>query len=148
MKDLSNLRPNKGANRPTKRLGRGIGSGQGKTAGKGHKGQKARKSGGIAPGFEGGQTPLYRRLPKIGFTSRTQTVYSVVNIGVLQTFDANTHITPEVLARAGLIKKATDRVKLLGRGELSRPLKISVHKVSASAKELVTKAGGQVEEIA
>jgi large subunit ribosomal protein L15 len=148
MKDLSNLKPNTGANRPTKRLGRGIGSGLGKTAGKGHKGQRARKSGGIAPGFEGGQTPLYRRLPKFGFTPLTQRVYSIVNIESLQQFDANTHVTPQMLVEAGLIKRSAGLVKILGKGNLTKPLKISVHKVSTSAKESIVKAGGQIEEIA
>lgn len=148
MKNLSNLKPNSGSNVATKRLGRGPGSGLGKTAGKGHKGQKARKSGGIAPGFEGGQTPLYRRLPKFGFTPLNETVYSVVNIGSLQKFAANTHITPELLAKSGLIRRSSDRIKLLGKGELDRPLKISVHKVSESVKAKVAKAGGQIEEIA
>ena len=147
MKDLSNLSPAKGSNKKKKRIGRGPGSGLGKTAGKGHKGQKARKGGGVAPGFEGGQMPLYRRLPKRGFKNPFRKEFNPINLDGLSKFEAGTTITPELLDKAGLIKKPGCPVKLLGRGTLDKALNISVHKFSASAKAAVEKAGGKVEEI-
>lgn len=146
-KTLGNLSPAHGSNVTNKRKGRGIGSGLGKTAGKGHKGQRARKSGNVRRGFEGGQMPLYRRLPKRGFTSLNTIEYSIVNLDKLLKFDGIKTITPEVLASVGLIRSASAKVKLLGRGKVEKALKISVHKVSASAKAAVEKAGGKVEEI-
>ncbi len=147
MKSLANLTPAKGSNKKKKRLGRGPGSGLGKTSGKGHKGQKARKGGKVRPGFEGGQMPLYRRLPKRGFKNPFRKEYNPINLDILNKFDANTRVTPEVLAAAGLLPNAKSPVKLLGRGKLDKPLTIVVHKSSAAAKEAVVNAGGQVEEI-
>lgn len=147
IKTLGNLSPAIGSNITNKRKGRGIGSGLGKTAGKGHKGQRARKSGNAPRGFEGGQMPLYRRLPKRGFTSLNKIEYSIVNLDKLLKFEGSKPITPEVLAAAGLIRSASAKVKLLGRGKVEKTLNISVHKVSASAKAAVEKAGGKVEEI-
>ena len=147
MKNLSNLSPAKGSNKKKKRIGRGPGSGLGKTAGKGHKGQKARKGGGVAPGFEGGQMPLYRRLPKRGFKNPFRKDYNPINLDSLNRFDAGSTVTPEVLDKAGLLKKPGNPVKLLGRGTLDKALTVSVQKFSASAKAAVEKAGGKVEEI-
>ena len=148
MKTLANLSPAKGSNRPKKRLGRGPGSGLGKTAGKGHKGQKARKGGGIAPGFEGGQTPLYRRIPKRGFVNPFRVEYTPVNLDQLdKLFDADSEVTHETLMQAGLVRTKTAKVKLLGRGTLSKKLSISVNKASGKAKEAVEKLGGTVKEI-
>lgn len=147
MKDLSNLSPAKGSNKKKKRVGRGPGSGLGKTAGKGHKGQKARKGGGVAPGFEGGQMPLYRRLPKRGFKNPFRIEYNPINLDNLNQFDAGTHVTPELLDKAGLLRKSGCPVKLLGRGTLDKALNVSVQKFSASARAAVEKVGGKVEEI-
>ena len=147
MKNLSNLSPAKGSNKNKKRIGRGPGSGLGKTAGKGHKGQKARKGGGVAPGFEGGQMPLYRRLPKRGFKNPFRTEYNPINLDNLNRFDEGTVITPELLDKAGLLRKPGFPVKLLGRGTIEKALTINVQKTSASAKAAIEKAGGKVEEI-
>ncbi len=147
MKTLGNLTPNEGSNRPKKRLGRGIGSKWGKTAGKGHKGQKARKGGGVAAGFEGGQTPLYRRLPKRGFKNHFRVEYAAINLDALNRFEDGTKITPELLDKAGLIKNKNVKVKLLGRGQLEKKLTISVHKASGSAKVGLEKAGSTLEVI-
>lgn len=147
MKTLGNLTPAKGSNKATKRLGRGPGSGLGKTAGKGHKGQRARKGADIRPGFEGGQMPIYRRLPKRGFKNPFRVAYNPVNLDALNRFEAGTTVTPELLDKAGLIRKPGLPVKLLGRGTLSKKLTISVHKCSQTAVEAVEKAGGKVERI-
>ena len=147
MKNLGNISPNPGSNPTRKRLGRGIGSGLGKTAGKGHKGQKARKSGGIRAGFEGGQTPLYRRLPKYGFKNPNMKVFQVLNLESLKVFKDGDAVTLESLATKGLIKSVNEPVKLLARGDVHAKLTIKLHKVSGSAKEKIVKAGGNVEEI-
>lgn len=147
MKTLANLTPAKGSRHKKKRLGRGPGSGLGKTAGKGHKGQKARKGGKVKPGFEGGQMPLYRRLPKRGFKNPFRVEYNPINLDALNRFEAGARVTPEVLAQAGLLTSPKSPVKLLGRGTLDKAMTIVVHKYSASAKAAVEKAGGQVEEI-
>ena len=147
MKTLGNLSPAKGSNHKKKRLGRGPGSGLGKTSGKGHKGQKARKGGKVRPGFEGGQMPLYRRLPKRGFKNPFRVEYNPINLDMLNRFEAGTKVTPELLKEAGLLAKPANPVKLLGRGVLEKPMVIAVHKTSASAKAAVEKLGGQVEEI-
>jgi large subunit ribosomal protein L15 len=141
MKNLGNISPSKGSNKSKKRLGRGLGSNWGKTAGKGHKGQTARKGGTVAPGFEGGQTPLYRRLPKRGFKNHFRREYAAINIDILNRFDGK--INPETLLAAGLIAKG-QLVKILGRGNIERKLELSVHKVSESAKSAIEKAGGSV----
>lgn len=147
MKNLSNLRPAKGSNRVKKRLGRGPGSGWGKTAAKGHKGQIARKGGGIRPGFEGGQMPLYRRLPKRGFHNIFRVENNEINLEQLNRFAAGEKVTPETLLKAGLIRNPESPVKLLGKGKLEKSLTIAVHKASASAKAAVEQAGGKLEEI-
>ena len=143
---LEQLHPAPGAKKGPKRLGRGPGSGTGKTAGKGHKGQKARSGGGKGAGFEGGQMPLFRRVPKRGFTPRESRDYAVVNLSALEPFTAGSVVDPDRLAEAGVIKKSErDLVKLLGDGEISRALTVKVHAVSASAKRKVEAAGGTVE---
>ncbi len=143
---LDQLRPAPGAKRGPKRVGRGPGSGHGKTSGKGHKGQKARAGGGKGAGFEGGQMPFFRRVPKRGFTPRERRVYAVVNLNALGSFAAGSVVDPDGLAEAGLIKKAErGLVKLLGDGELARALTVKVHAVSQSAKQKIEAAGGAVE---
>ena len=146
-KGLDNLRPAKGSNKKKKRLGRGSGSGLGKTAGKGHKGQKARTGGKVAPGFEGGQMPLYKRLPKRGFKNPFRVEYNAINLESLNRFAEGQEVTVEVLKQAGLVKKPKNPVKLLARGQLDRSLTIKVHKASAAAKEAVEKVGGKIEEV-
>jgi large subunit ribosomal protein L15 len=143
---LDQLHPAPGAKKGPKRVGRGPGSGHGKTAGKGHKGQKARSGGGKGAGFEGGQMPFYRRVPKRGFTPRERRAYTVVNLDSLEPFAAGSVVDPDRLVEAGLIKKAErGRVKLLGDGELGRALSVKVHAISAAAKQKVEAAGGTVE---
>ena len=143
---LEDLRPAPGAVKPRKRVGRGPGSGQGKTAGKGHKGQKARSGGGTSPGFEGGQMPLYRRVPKRGFTPRERTEYAVVNLKAFAGFSAGDVVDPDRLVLARLIKNAErGAVKILGEGELSHPLTVKAHAVSASARQKIEAAGGTIE---
>jgi len=145
MKTLGNLSPARGSNTKKKRLGRGPGSGLGKTAARGGKGQTARKGGGIRAGFEGGQTPLYRRLPKRGFTSPFRVEYNVVNLSALDKLEAGTKVTPELLRDKGLLRNPANPVKVLGKGELKKKLMVAVHKVSATAKSAIEKAGGSVE---
>lgn len=144
---LHDLRPAEGATRTAKRKGRGPGSGLGKTAGRGQKGQKSRSGSGIKPGFEGGQMPLIRRLPKRGFTNIFAKVYSIVNIEDLEVFEADTIVTPELLKEAGLIKKLSDNIKVLGDGELSKKLTVQAHKFSKSAQEKIEALGGRAEVI-
>jgi len=147
MKSLANLHPAPGSNKNKKRLGRGPGSGKGGTSGKGHKGQKARKSGNVRAGFEGGQTPLYRRLPKRGFKNPSRIEYNPINLDALNVFDAGTVVTAEVLAKSGLLRNPGSPVKLLAGGTLSKALTVKLHKTSGAAKVAVEKAGGKVEEI-
>jgi len=143
---LDELSPAPGAKKRPKRVGRGPGSGHGKTSGRGHKGQKARAGGAKAGGFEGGQMPLYRRVPKRGFTPRTRAVYAVVNLKDLSAFSAGSLVDPDRLVEAGLIKKADrGRVKVLGDGELTHTLTVRVHRVSASARQKIEASGGRVE---
>lgn len=145
--DLSNLHPAEGSKHSNNfRRGRGESSGNGKTAGKGHKGQKAR-SGAPRLGFEGGQMPLFRRLPKRGFTNRNSKVYSIINLSDLERFESGAEVTPEILLAAGIIKKLNDGVKVLGNGEVKNPLKVKAHKVSESAKAAIEAVGGTVEVI-
>ena len=144
MKNLSNLSPKKGSNQRKKRLGRGIGSGLGKTAAKGHKGQTARKGGTVPPGFEGGQMPLYRRLPKRGFNNIFRKEYAVINLNRISSLDAGVEITPEFLLKNGLVKKTASRIKLLGSGTVDKAYDVSLHAVSESAKLAIEKAGGKV----
>lgn len=143
---LHDLRPDPGSRKKRKRVGRGIAAGQGKTAGRGTKGQGARSGGGKGPYFEGGQLPLARRLPfKRGFTNIRKIYYTPVNLFALSELDAGTDVTLEVLAAVGLIKKATSPVVILGEGELTSPLKIQAHRFSKSAREKIEKAGGTAE---
>ncbi|HZH03791.1 MAG TPA: 50S ribosomal protein L15 [Myxococcaceae bacterium] len=145
MASLSNLKAPRKSRHRKKRVGRGQGSGLGKTAGRGGKGQKARSGNMRFEGFEGGQSPLQRRLPKFGFTSPNRLNYAVVNLESLEAFDAGTTVDERLLRERGLVKGRWDGVKVLGRGGLSRKLVIRVHRVSASAQGAVEKAGGQVE---
>lgn len=145
--DLSNLKPALGSTKTRKRLGRGAGSGLGKTSGKGHKGQKARSGGSIKAGFEGGQMPLQRRLPKRGFTSLDKKVYSLVNLRDLELFEAGSMIDVEALVLAGLVNKVLDGVKILGDGTLTKALTVKAHKFSKSAQDKIEAAGGKVEVI-
>lgn len=145
---LDDLRPAPGAKHARKRVGRGTGSGLGTTAGRGHKGQKSRSGGGVRPGFEGGQTPLYRRLPqRRGFRPITRKEYAVVNLEDLERFEAGAEVTPDLLAEAGLVKKMRDGIKVLGDGEVSKSLTIRAHKFSKSAEEKLKAAGCTVEVI-
>ena len=136
-----------GARANSWRIGRGQGSGNGKTAGKGHKGQKARSGGMGKLGFEGGQTPLARRLPKRGFTNFTRKEYALVNVAQLNRFEEGVEVTPELLKQAGLVKDFKNGVKVLGEGELEKKLTVKAHKFSESAVELIEKAGGKAEVI-
>lgn len=144
---LHELQPVDGARHYKKRVGRGTGSGLGKTSTRGHKGQNARSGGGVRPGFEGGQTPLYRRLPKFGFTNLGHKEYAIVNVGSLNKFKEGTIVTPTLLIEAGLVKKELDGVKVLGNGELTVKLTVQANKFSKSAKEAIEKVGGVAEEI-
>ena len=142
---LHEMKYNEGARSSIKRLGRGQGSGQGKTAGKGHKCQNARSGGGVAIGFEGGQTPLYKRIPKRGFTNFTRKEYAVVNLDVLNRFEDGAVVTPEVLKETGIVKKQLDGIKVLGNGKLEKKLTVKCNKISASAKKAIEEVGGTVE---
>jgi large subunit ribosomal protein L15 len=143
--DLSSLSPPPGSRKKPRRIGRGEGSGWGKTSGRGHKGQKARSGGGVSPGFEGGQMPLQRRLPKRGFTNIFKKTYALVNLGSLKAFEAGSTIDARALAAAGLIRREGLPVKLLAKGSLEKPLTIKVAAASAKAAELVKAAGGTLE---
>ncbi len=145
--DLSNLKPAIGSTKNRKRIGRGAGSGTGKTAGKGHKGQNARSGGGVKAGFEGGQMPLQRRLPKRGFKSLDKKVYALVNLRDLELFEAGGVVDVAALGQAGLVKNIHDGVKVLGDGELSKALTVKAHKFSKSAVEKIEAAGGKAEVI-
>lgn len=147
MKELSSLRPPEGANRARKRLGRGTGSGLGKTAGRGHKGQGQRKSGNVGAQFEGGQMPMHRRLPKIGFTNIFRKTWATVNVSELVRFDAGSVVDEGVLRAAGLVKGACDGVKILGNGDLDRALTVKAQKFTGTASEKIGAAGGQAEVI-
>jgi len=141
---LSNLRPAPGSTRNRKRIGRGPGSGTGKTSGKGHKGSKARSGGATNPGFEGGQMPLYRRLPKRGFTNPFKITYLAVNLSDLEKVSGE-EVTPATLVAAGILKNVAEPVKLLGHGEITRPMVVRDIPTSASAAAKIEAAGGRVE---
>jgi large subunit ribosomal protein L15 len=143
---ISDLAPEPGSRKTRKRIGRGPGSGHGKTSCKGHKGQNARSGGGVKPGFEGGQMPLQRRLPKRGFTNIFQKKYSIINVGSLEKISESI-ITPEVLLQEGLIKNTKDMVKILGNGEITKAFTVKAHAFSVSAKEKISKAKGAAEVI-
>ena len=145
---LHELRPSEGAFKTSKRLGRGTGSGHGKTSGKGHKGQNARSGGGVRPGFEGGQLPLFRRLPKRGFSNAMfKTEYATINVSDLEKFDNGAVVTPELLKEMGILKKQLAGVKVLGNGELTKKLTVKASKFSSSAIEKIEAIGGKAEVI-
>ena len=146
---IDTISPAEGARTAKRRLGRGIGSGLGKTSGKGHKGQWARRGGGVRPGFEGGQMPLIRRVPKRGFNNHFRKVYSIVNLSVLENFEAGSVVDIETLNEKGLIKLVKDSLglKVLGNGTVSKALTVKAKSFSAAAKEAIEKAGGTAEQI-
>ena len=144
---LHELKPAEGSRHRRKRVGRGIGSGWGKTSGRGHKGQNARSGGGVRPGFEGGQNPLYRRLPKRGFTNRNRKEYAIVSLEQLNRFEENTVVTPELLIEAGIVKNVKDGIKVLSNGEISVKLTVQANKFSQSAIEAIEAAGGKTEVV-
>ena len=145
--DLSNLKPNEGAVSERSRVGRGHASGNGKTAGRGHKGQKARSGGSTRLGFEGGQMPLYRRIPKRGFKNYNYKEIIGINVSKLDVFENGTEVTVETLIEAGIVKNTRDGVKILGDGELTKKLTVKVNAFSKSAEEKITAAGGTCEVI-
>ncbi len=145
MLDLSNLSPNPGSRKPRKRVGRGQGSGRGKTATRGHKGYKARSGSSIKPGFEGGQMPLQRRIPKRGFNNIFRKEFGIVNIKDLEAFDPGTKVDRSALVEAGLVAKKYQQVKVLGNGELTKALTVVVDKLSESARKKIEAAGGTIE---
>ncbi|MCH5171488.1 MAG: 50S ribosomal protein L15 [Erysipelotrichales bacterium] len=142
---LHELEYTEGSRRKNFRVGRGIGSGNGKTAGKGTKGQNSRSGGGVRLGFEGGQNPLYRRLPKRGFNNISRVEYAIVNVEMLNRFEDGTNVTPALLKEVGLVRKEYDGVKILGNGELKVKLAVSAHKFSKAAEEAIKNAGGTTE---
>ncbi len=144
---LEELQPAQGSKFVAKRKGRGPGSGNGKTAGKGHKGQNARSGGGVRPGFEGGQMPIYRRLPKRGFTNIFAKEYVTINVEVLDKFEKGTEVTAELLKETGIISKVKDGIKILGRGEITKPLTVKAAKFTESAVSKIEAAGGKAEVI-
>ena len=145
--ELNNLKPNKGSRRPRKRVGRGPGSGLGKTAGRGEKGQKSRSGYSGKRGFEGGQMPLHRRLPKRGFTNIFKKEFSVLNLSDLDQFDSGATVDQAALREAGLVKGRTRKIKVLGNGELNKKLTVHADKFSKSAREKIEAAGGSCQEI-
>lgn len=147
MLSINTLKPARGANRKNKRVGRGIGSGHGKTATRGYNGQLSRAGASVRPGFEGGQMPLYRRLPKRGFNNIFRREYAAVNLEKLAGFDAGSQVDPEILKSKGLVKNLKDGLKILGVGELPHPLHVRAHKFSKGAKEKIEKVGGTIEVI-
>jgi large subunit ribosomal protein L15 len=144
---LHELKPAPGSRHAKKRVGRGMASGHGKTSGRGQKGQKARSGGGVRPGFEGGQTPLYRRLPKRGFKNPNRVEYAIINVEALNRFEEGTVVTPELLLEQGVISNLKDGLKVLGDGELKVKLTVKAHKFSRSAQEKIAAAGGATEVI-
>ena len=144
---LNELKPVEGARHSKKRLGRGTGSGLGKTSGKGHKGQKARSGGGVRPGFEGGQMPLYRRIPKRGFTNIFGKEYSEINVATLNKFEDGAEVTPELLKASGILKNLKDGVSVMGNGELTKKLTVKANRFTKTAKEKIEAAGGKAEVI-
>jgi len=145
--DLSNLKPVPGATKNRKRIGRGPGSGTGKQSGKGHKGQNARSGGGVKPGFEGGQMPLQRRIPKRGFVSRNKKVYNLVNLRDLENFESGVVVDLEQYGKSGLVVSIKDGIKILADGDLTKALTVHAHKFSKSAVAKIEAAGGKVEVI-
>jgi large subunit ribosomal protein L15 len=144
---LHELTPAPGSRHTRKRVGRGSGSGTGKTSGRGHKGQNARSGGGVRPGFEGGQNPLYRRLPKRGFTNINRKEYAIVNLEELNKFAAGTEVTPDTLLESGIVKSPKSGIKILGDGEITVQLTVKANKFSQSAVDKIQAAGGKTEVI-
>ena len=144
---LHELKPAEGSRQERKRKGRGIGSGNGKTAGKGHKGQNARSGGGVRMGFEGGQTPLFQRLPKRGFTNINRKEYAIVNLDALNRFEDGTEVTPELLIETGVVSKEKSGIKILAKGNIEKKLTVKAHKFSSAAKEAIEAVGGNAEVI-
>ena len=144
---LHELKPAEGSRKVRNRVGRGIGSGNGKTAGRGTKGQNSRSGGGVRPGFEGGQNPLFRRLPKRGFTNINRKEYAIVNLDALNRFEDGAEVTPALLLEIGVVSNEKAGIKILGHGTLSTKLTVKAHKFSASAKEAIENAGGTTEVI-
>ncbi|HET7616540.1 MAG TPA: 50S ribosomal protein L15 [Bacillales bacterium] len=144
---LHELHPAEGSRKNRKRVGRGNGSGLGKTSGRGQKGQNSRSGGGVRPGFEGGQMPLIKRLPKRGFKNPTRKEYATVNVEALNRFEEGTEVTPELLLETRLVRKQKDGIKILGAGDLNVSLTVKAHKFSASAKEAIENAGGKPEVV-
>jgi large subunit ribosomal protein L15 len=144
---LHELKPAEGSRKTRNRVGRGTGSGNGKTAGRGHKGQNAPSGGGVRPGFEGGQTPLFQRLPKRGFTNINRKDFAIVNLSTLNRFEEGTEVTPDLLLETGIVSNVKSGVKILGNGQLEKKLTVKANKFSASAKEAIESAGGTVEVI-
>jgi len=145
--ELHNLKPSEGSTHSKKRLGRGVGSGTGKTAGKGTKGQNSRSGGSTRPGFEGGQTPFFKRMPKRGFTNRFRKEFAIVNVSELNKYENGTVVTPELLLQDRLIRKVLSGVKVLGDGNLEKKLTVQANKFTGSAVEKIEAAGGSVEVI-
>jgi large subunit ribosomal protein L15 len=144
---LHDMKPADGARKKRKRVGRGTGSGHGKTSGRGHDGQNSRSGGGVRLGFEGGQIPLFQRLPKRGFTNINRKEYAIVNLETLNRFDEGTEVTPELLIESGIVSNAKSGIKILGNGTLEKKITVKAHKFSASAVEAIEKAGGQTEVV-
>jgi large subunit ribosomal protein L15 len=144
---LHELKPAEGSRKERNRVGRGTGSGNGKTSGRGHKGQKARSGGGVRLGFEGGQMPLFQRLPKRGFTNIHRKEFAIVNLETLNRFEDGTEVTPELLLETGVVSKVKAGVKVLGKGNLEKKLTVKANKFSSSAKEAIEAAGGKTEVI-
>jgi len=145
--NLHTLKPNEGARKKRKRVGRGTGSGHGKTSGRGSKGQNSRSGGGVRPGFEGGQLPLFQRIPKRGFKNPNRLLYNVVNIEDLNVFEENTVVTPELLLSVRLISKPLDGIKILGNGAIEKKLTVKAHKFSKAAETAIKNIGGTVEVV-
>lgn len=144
---LHELEPAAGSRKVRNRVGRGMATGNGKTSGRGHKGQNSRSGGGVRPGFEGGQNPLFRRLPKRGFTNINRKEFAIVNLDALNRFEDGTEVTPALLIETGVVGNEKSGIKILGNGSLDKKLSIKAHKFSASAKEAIETAGGNIEVI-
>ncbi|HAA8214249.1 TPA_asm: 50S ribosomal protein L15 [Listeria monocytogenes] len=144
---LHELKPSEGSRKERNRVGRGTGSGNGKTSGRGHKGQKARSGGGVRLGFEGGQLPLFRRIPKRGFTNINRKEFAIVNLDVLNRFEDGTEVTPELLVETGIIRNEKSGIKILSNGNIEKKLTVKSNKFSAAAKEAIEAAGGKTEVI-
>jgi large subunit ribosomal protein L15 len=145
--ELYELAPEKGQHKRRKRIGRGVGSGSGKTSGRGHKGQNARSGGGVRPGYEGGQMPIHRRLPKRGFKNPFKKIFAIINVQDLSRFTAETLVDEVALVKSGLVKGDRDGIKLLGKGDVQIPLTLRINKISEGARQKIEAAGGKIEVI-